>query len=83
MKDMAEATDTHTWTGAARAAIPSPFVKAGFFSEHHRAPSVASLSGPVRQAYTHGDRKKYSRSRKTCNPGRGKKKTGKVQRLLI
>lgn len=76
INDMAEATDTD-FPGAARAvttsAIPSPSVKAGLFSEHHRAPTVASLSGPVPQAYTRGDRKKYSRSRTTCNPGRGKK----------
>lgn len=75
INDTAEATDTD-FPGAARAvtaaAIPSPSVKAGFFSEHHRAPTVASLSGPVPQAYTRGDRKKYSRSRTTCNPGRGK-----------
>lgn len=79
----------HTcFNGAARAvttsAIPSPSVKAGFFSEHHRALTVASLSKPVRQAYTHGDRRKYSRSRKTCNPWeREEGKTDKVQRLLI
>lgn len=73
-------SDWYTYlTGAARAAtasaIPSPSVKAGFFSEHHRALTVASLSGPVQPAYTRGDRKKYSRSRKTCNPGRGKRQT--------
>lgn len=79
----------HTcFNGAARAvttsAIPSPSVKAGFFSEHHRALTVASLSKPIRQAYTHGDRRKYSRSRKTCNPWRrGERKADKVQRLLI
>lgn len=81
----AAATCFHGAAGAASPSrIPSPSVKAGFFSEHHRALTVASLSGPVPPAYTHGDRKKYSRSRKTCNPGRGaEKKTNKVQRLLI
>lgn len=57
--------------------IFSPSLKAGLFSSHRRALAVTSLSGPVRPAYTRGDRKKYSRSRKTCNPGRRREKKRK------
>lgn len=51
-------------------ALCSPSLKAGFFSSRHKALAATFLSGPVRPACTRVVRKKYSRSRKTCNPER-------------
>lgn len=58
-------------------ALCSPSLKAGFFSSRHKALAATFLSGPVRPACTRVVRKKYSRSRKTCNPERrGGRKEG-------
>lgn len=57
-----------SWEQPTTSAWFSPSLRAGLSFSPRRPPAVASLSGPARPACTLEVRKKYSRSRKTCNP---------------